>query len=219
MSSKTNIGDDYSLSRVPAEARQSLWSTTIVRVGSLATISQFILGATLGYGMTFWQAFWATMLGSVILEVISFLLGYAGAHEGLSTSLLSRWAGFGRYGSSIIGAIIAIACIGWFGVQNSVFANGLVQATDGALSLPVAATLTGLGVTVLVIFGFKLLSTTASIAVPAFLLAVGVGIYQVLSSHQYFRFNGSGSCRQAIINGSSGYHGCWRIYYWGRHYS
>jgi len=183
MSTKAKIGDDYSLSRVPKADRQSLWSITIVRVGSLATISQFILGASLGYGMTFWQAFWATMLGSVILEIISFLLGYAGAREGLSTSLLSRWAGFGRYGSSIIGAIIAISCIGWFGIQNSVFANGLVEATNGGLSLPVAATLTGLAVTVLVIFGFKLLSATATIAVPAFLIAVGVGIVQLLSSH------------------------------------
>lgn len=186
LENKKVLGDDYSLSRVPQSARQSLWSITIVRVGALATISQFILGAALGYGMTFWEAFWATMFGSVILQVISFLLGYAGAREGLSTSLLARWTGFGRYGSSIIGAIIAIACIGWFGVQNGVFADGLVQATNGKLSLPVAATLTGLGVTILVIFGFKLLSVTATIAVPAFLLAVGVGIYQVLSKHSLF---------------------------------
>lgn len=181
MQKKSSLGDDYSLSRVPSSGRQSLWNITIVRVGSLATISQFILGASLGYGMDFWQAFWATMFGSVILEVISFLLGYAGAKEGMSTSLLSRWTGFGRYGSSIIGAVIAISCIGWFGVQNSVFAQGIVQSTNGAISLPVAAAITGLGVTVLVIFGFKILSVTASIAVPAFLLAVAVGIYDVLN--------------------------------------
>jgi cytosine permease len=198
---KNSLGDDYSLSRVPQSARLSLWSITIVRVGSLATISQFILGATLGYGMTFWQAFWATMLGSVILEVISFLLGYAGAREGLSTSLLSRWTGFGRYGSSIIGAVIAICCIGWFGVQNSVFANGLVQATHGSLNLPVAATLTGLGVTVLVIFGFKLLSATATIAVPAFLLAVGFGIYQILSKHSLFDLLGTAPAGQKLSMG------------------
>lgn len=183
MGKKANIGDDYSLSRVPMSARQSLWSITIVRVGALATISQFMLGAALGYGMTFWEAFWATMLGSVILQVISFLLGYAGAREGLSTSLLARWTGFGRHGSSIIGAVIAISCIGWFGVQNSVFADGIVQATGGKLPLPIAATITGIGVTILVIFGFKLLSITATITVPAFLIAVGFGIYQVLSEH------------------------------------
>ncbi|MDQ0272784.1 purine-cytosine permease family protein [Cytobacillus purgationiresistens] len=183
MANKESIGDDYSLTRVPQSARQSLWSITIIRVGALATISQFILGAALGYGMTFWQAFWATFLGSIILQVIGFLLGYAGAREGLSTSLLARWTGFGRHGSSIIGAVIAISCIGWFGVQNSVFAEGIVQATNGAVSLPVVATFTGLGVTILVIFGFKILSITASITVPLFLLAVSVGIYQVFQGH------------------------------------
>ncbi|MDR4162482.1 cytosine permease [Bacillus paranthracis] len=201
MATKTNIGDDYSLSRVPKDARQSLWSITIVRVGALATISQFILGATLGYGMTFWGAFWATMLGSIILQIISFLLGYAGAREGLSTSLLSRWTGFGRYGSSIIGAVIAISCIGWFGVQNSVFADGLVQATGGKLPFSVAALITGLGVTVLVIFGFKLLSITATITVPAFLLAVGVGIYQVLSDHSIFDLIGSAPAGDTLTMG------------------
>lgn len=183
MGKKTNVGDDYSLTRVPMSARQSLWSITIIRVGALATITQFILGASLGFGMTFWQAFWATMLGSVILQIISFLLGYAGAREGLSTSLLSRWTGFGRYGSSIIGAVIGISCVGWFGVQNSVFAEGIVQATGGKLPLSVAAAMTGLSVTVLVIFGFRLLSIVATITVPAFLIAVGFGIYHVLSDY------------------------------------
>lgn len=201
MATKTNIGDDYSLSRVPKEARQSLWSITIIRVGALATISQFILGASLGYGMTFWGAFWATVLGSILLQIISFLLGYAGAREGLSTSLLSRWTGFGRYGSSIIGFVIAISCIGWFGVQNSVFADGLVQATSGKLSFPVAAMITGLSVTVLVIFGFKLLSITATITVPAFLLAVGVGIYQVLSDHSMFDLMGSAPAGEGLTMG------------------
>ncbi|GER67725.1 cytosine permease [Weizmannia acidilactici] len=201
MQKKTNIGDDYSLSRVPQSDRQSLWNITIIRVGSLATISQFILGASLGYGMTFWEAFWATMFGSVILEIISFLLGYAGAKEGLSTSLLSRWTGFGRYGSSIIGAVIAISTIGWFGVQNSVFAQGIVQSSNGAISLPVAAAITGFGVTILVIFGFKILSATASIAVPAFLLAVAVGIYQVLSNHSIMDLMGSSPAGKPLTMG------------------
>jgi cytosine permease len=191
MEDTKKLGDDYSLSRVPKSARLPMFDIMLVRVGALATLSQFMLGAALGYGMSFWQAFWAMMFGSVILQVISFLIGYAGAREGLSTSLLSRWSGFGRYGSSIISTVIAICTIGWFGVQNSVFANGIVQATHGKLNLPVAAGITGLGVTVLVIFGFKLLSATAKIAVPAFLLVVGFGIYQVLGNHSILGLMGT----------------------------
>ncbi|MFJ5771603.1 purine-cytosine permease family protein [Psychrobacillus sp. NPDC093180] len=176
---KNAIGDDYSLSRVPQSARKSLWSITIIRVGAFATISQFILGATMGYGMTFTDALIATFFGSIILQVVGFLLGYIGVREGLSTSLLTRWAGFGKHGGTIFSIIIAISCIGWFGVQNTIFASGLVEASNGKLPLIPAMFLTGLSVTFLVIFGFKLLSITAAIAVPAFLLAVSAGVFSV----------------------------------------
>jgi cytosine permease len=178
-----NSADDFSLSRVPAEARLPMWEVLLVRIGALTALSQFMLGAALGYGMTFWQAFWATMLGSVLLEVVSLLMGIAGAREGLSTSLLARWTGFGKYGSSIIGAVISIGLIGWFGIQNSVFAKGIDEALNGALGFPLAATLTGLFVTAIVIFGFKWLSWTAKIAVPGFLAVIGYGIYKVLRDH------------------------------------
>lgn len=180
-----SFGDDYSLSRVPMTARKSLWSITIVRVGAFATISQFLLGASMGYGLTFKQALIATILGSLLLQVIGFLLGYAGAKEGLSTSLLARWTGFGRHGATILSLIIAISCIGWFGIQNSVFASGLVEATGGALSLTVATFLTGLGVTLLVIFGFKIMSITATIAVPLFLVAVGFGVFSIFKDFSF----------------------------------
>ncbi|WP_134698675.1 cytosine permease [Ammoniphilus sp. YIM 78166] len=183
MSSKESMSDDYALSRVPAGARLPLWEVTLVRIGALTSLAQFMMGAAIGYGMTFWGAFWATMLGSVILEVVSFLIGVAGAREGLSTSLLTRWTGFGKYGSGILGLVIAIGCIGWFGIQNSVFAKGLDQALGGVLGFPLAATLTGLFVTFIVIFGFKWLSWTARIAVPGFMAVIAYGIYQVLKDH------------------------------------
>ena len=115
------IDNDYSLSRVPEGAKQPLWQILMIRIGAICCVSQLVLGATLGYGMTFWGAFWATMLGSVILQVVSWALGTAAAREGLSTSLLSRWCGLGKNGSAIFGGVVAISMVGWFGVQNSVF--------------------------------------------------------------------------------------------------
>ena len=52
-----------------------------------------------GFGLDFWPAFWAFTLGAIILEIVSIFTGIAGMREGLSTSLLTRWTGFGRYGS------------------------------------------------------------------------------------------------------------------------
>ena len=49
--------NDYSLTRVPAEGKQPMWKILMVRSGALCCVSQLALGASLGFGMTFWGAF------------------------------------------------------------------------------------------------------------------------------------------------------------------
>lgn len=174
--------DDYSLSRVPEGERYSWWSVAVQRFGQLSALSQFLLGATLGFGMDFWSAFWALTLGAVILEVVAIFTGIAGQREGLSTSVLSRWTGFGRHGSSIIGLVIAIGLIGWFGVQNAVFAEGL-QSLLGIFPLWVWSIITGLAVMAIVIYGFLSMTWTAYITVPAFLLLAAYSIGSALTHY------------------------------------
>src|SRR5205807_223813 len=82
------------------EDRHHWFVVFLQRFGQLSALSQFLLGATLGFGLDFWPAFWAFTLGAIILEIVSIFTGIAGMREGLSTSLLTRWTGFGRYGSS-----------------------------------------------------------------------------------------------------------------------
>ena len=124
--------DDYALERVPSSARYGWMTIAVQRFGLLSALSQFLLGATLGMGMTFWQAVLAVTLGAAILEVVAIALGIAGMREGLSTSLLARWAGFGRYGSGLVGLVIAISLLGWFGVQTAVLAQGVSSLLGGS---------------------------------------------------------------------------------------
>lgn len=175
--------DDYSLTRVPSEKRSSMWKILLIRIGSLTCISQLMLGAELGFGLSFWKAFWATIIGSVILQFVSFGLGVAGQKEGLSTSVLSRWTGFGRYGSAIVGGAFAISLTGWFGIQNSIFAEGIIAIVGKNLSFPLIAGITGIAVTVIVLFGFKMMSWTANIAVPGFLILTAWATYSMLKNH------------------------------------
>ncbi|WIY83213.1 cytosine permease [Propionimicrobium sp. PCR01-08-3] len=177
-----NHGDDFALARVSADAKRPTWEILVIRIGSLACVSQLMLGAALGYGMTFWGALGATMVGSVLLQVVSWAIGTAAAKEGMSTSLLSRWAGFGKTGSSVIGGIIAISLVGWFGVQNSVFAEGMYAVT-GTLNVPIWAGLTGVAITVLVVFGIKAISKVATVFVPLFILAVIYAAVVMLTGH------------------------------------
>ncbi|MDD9339911.1 MAG: cytosine permease [Providencia heimbachae] len=176
------VGEDYSLARVPQSARRSFYEVLILRIGALACVSQVMLGAALGYGLTFWQAFWATMLGSVILQVVSWGLGAAACREGMSISLLSRWAGFGKLGSALIGGAIAISLMGWFGVQNGFFADGMYKATN-VLTPGTWSLITGIAVTVITVYGYRFLSITANISTPLFLFALGWATYNLLSGH------------------------------------
>ncbi len=177
-------GEDHALARVPMESKRKMWEILLIRIGSLACVSQLMLGAALGYGMSFWGAFAATVCGSVILQVVSWAIGTAAARQGMSTSLLSRWSGFGKVGSSIIGGVIAICMMGWFGVQNGIFAEGLHTVT-GLLNVPIWAAITGIGITLLVVYGIKAISVAANIFVPLFVIAVLYAAGVMLSGHDF----------------------------------
>jgi cytosine permease len=181
--SGTQVGhDDFALERVPRDARYSWWSVCVQRFGQLSCLSQFLIGATLGFGMTFWNAVLAITLGAVILEFVAIFTGVAGQREGMSTSVLARWTGFGRYGSSLVGLTIALSLIGWFGVQSAISAQGLTQLVGG-LPTWAWALVFGLAVTVVVMYGFGSMAWTAYVTVPAFLLLAGYSIIHELSKH------------------------------------
>jgi cytosine permease len=160
--------DDFALGRVPAKERHHWFVVFLQRYGQLSALSQFLLGATLGFGMNFWPAFLGFTLGAIILEIVGIFTGIAGQREGLNTSLLTRWTGFGRYGSSLLGLVITVSLMGWFGVQNAVFAQGIASLLPGALPLWGWQVITGAAVTAIVVWGFLSMSWTAYITVPAF---------------------------------------------------
>lgn len=169
--------DDYALRRVPRSVRYSWVSVALQRFGQISSFHQFLLGATLGFGMNFWDAFLAFTIGSVMLEVITILIGTVGVREGLSTSVLARWTGFGRKGSALIGLLMTVSLTGWFGVQNAAFAEGL-ETLIGVLPFWAWALVGGVVVTAIVVYGFHAMAWTAYITVPAF---IAVALYAVIS--------------------------------------
>jgi cytosine permease len=174
--------DDHALTRVPLSERYSWWQVAVQRFGQISALSQFLLGATLGYGMGFWDAFLALTFGAVILEVVAIFVGIAGMREGLQTSVLARWTGFGHAGSSLIGLAIGISLIGWFGIQSAVSAQGL-ESLLGVFPVWAWSLIFGLAVTLVVLFGFHSMQRVANITVPAFVVLVGWSIISELTHH------------------------------------
>ena len=182
--------DDYSLQRVPTGARYSWFGVAMQRFGQIACMSQFLLGATLGFGMHLWSAVLAITLGCVLLEAVAIAIGIAGQREGLSTSVLARWCGFGKAGSALIGLVIAVSLIGWFGVQNAVFADG-VHSLVGGLPDWGWTIVCGVIVTAVVVWGFASMAWTAYVTVPAFLGLAGWAISSELGKHSLSHLWGS----------------------------
>lgn len=174
--------DDYALKRVPMDKRYSWFNVAVQRFGQLSALAQFFLAAMIGIGMSFWDAMLAITIGSVILEIVTIFVGIAGMREGLSTSVLARWSGFGKHGSALVGIAMTLSLVGWFGIQNEVFASGMTQLVPG-VPQAVMAMLGGLLVTLIVVYGFKYMGWVAYLSVPAFLALATWSIGSELQKH------------------------------------
>ncbi|WP_104177061.1 cytosine permease [Cryobacterium sp. Y50] len=179
----TAHADDFALSRVTPAAQKPWFGIAVQRFGQVSALSQFLLGATLGYSMTFANAALALILGSIILEVIMCVVGIIGQKEGLNTALLARWTGFGEIGASLVGLAIEISLIGWFGIQSAISAESLDVLMPGVMPAWGWSLIFGLAVTAIVAFGFKGMQMLANITVPLFLILVGWSVISELSNH------------------------------------
>lgn len=174
--------DDYSLTRVPRSARYSWVTVAVQRFGQLSALGNFFLAAMIGMGMDFWSAILAITIGSVLLEVVTIFLGIAGMREGLSTSVLARWTGFGAKGSALVGVAMAVSLTGWFAVQNEVFAQGLFSIIP-QVPLWAWCLVGGALVTIITARGFNFMKWVAYITVPAFLIVTVWAFAVEVSKH------------------------------------
>ncbi len=180
---RTAPADDFALSRVTPDARKPWFGIAVQRFGQVSALSQFLLGATLGYSMTFGEAALALLLGSIILEIIMCIVGIIGQKEGLNTALLARWTGFGEIGASLVGLAIGISLIGWFGIQSAISAQSLDVLMPGVMPMWAWSLIFGLAVTAIVSFGFVGMQWLANITVPLFLILVGWSVISELTKH------------------------------------
>ncbi|MGW0521343.1 purine-cytosine permease family protein [Crossiella sp. NPDC003009] len=161
------MAEDYTLRRVPPAARHGWRTVAVQSFGQAGNIGLLMLGALLGISLGFWPAAGVLVLGLVIQTVALLAMGAMGMREGLATTVLTRWTGLGRYGSAILGLVLACCVTGWFGVLNTVVAQGLHTIVGGPTWL--WALIAGAGITAIVMFGFTVMARTAAVTAPAFL--------------------------------------------------
>lgn len=180
---KTEALEDYSLKPVPFEQRKPWLDITMVWIGVAIVLSALLRGMMVGLGLGDLESVLAAyLLGEGLLIGMMALTGFMGARTGLSTALLARRV-FGGRGSLLISLCLAVAFMGWFGVQAGLFAETVVSAARIPLSVPRLAFLSGLLMMIPAIFGFRGLKALSFGAVPPM---VAVFIYAAFKTGSHF---------------------------------
>ena len=117
-----HIDEDYAFARVPETSRKGFWPMLFIMLGFTFCSSSMTVGSKLGNGLDLSGYLVATMIGGALLGAYTGILGYIGSSSGLSFDHLAQRA-FGRFGSYLPSAMIAITQIGWFGVAVAMFAG------------------------------------------------------------------------------------------------
>lgn len=105
---RSQADEDYPLSAVPPEARQSIWSVAPLLISFTLYSGNLWLGETVGSAYRFWPDLIRTiLLGNLLVGVYAAALAYIAANSGLSTVLMARFS-FGNLGSRWVDLILGI---------------------------------------------------------------------------------------------------------------
>lgn len=178
---ETNSGN-YERERVPEKDRKRWLSISMVWIAIGIDLSGMFMGVALSQGMAFWTAIAAVIIGSIILGLLAIGTTYIGAKAGLSTGMISRIS-FGKKGASLMGAIMGISSLGWFGVQIGFFAENIGSAISQLTSTTVPSwllSLIGGGLMMLSAFwGYQAIEKLCTYSVP--LLAALIIVATIMS--------------------------------------
>jgi cytosine permease len=167
--------EDHALERVPDEARQGWLSLTWSTAGIVVSLVQLFFGAL----VCFVAGIKIALIAGIVVMLFGALLGWAcghiAFHSGLSSTVLSRYFGFGKQGSVIASLIFAFMIIGFLALENALLYRGFVfyfQLTDSvANKIAIYGAMTLVWV-LLTSYGFKLVAKVSSVALILSLLVL-----------------------------------------------
>lgn len=163
---------------------QSWYSLGIIWAGAMITIPSLLVGNTLISGMSLSKTLLVTVIGYAVVVILMILQGIQSTDLGKPTVQVAGQV-FGKKGSrTIISIILAIACLGWFGIQANVcgaaLAN-LLAVYDIIVPIPLASFFSGLVMVISAIYGIKVLRVLSYIAVPLLVVMCVIGLVQTLT--------------------------------------
>lgn len=165
---------------IKAEERQSWGSLAMIWTGAMICVPCLMIGGILGSSMPLPTVVLSVIIGYGIVITYMCFMGMQGSDTGLPTVSMAAGA-LGEEGAKyLISFLLAIACIGWFGVQSAVCGSSFSAMIASMLGInipvPVSATFWGIVMLVTAIFGYNSLKYLNYVAVPSLILVLAYGI-------------------------------------------
>ena len=161
------LGNEYEHEPVPAAARRSLFSITMVWAGFPMIITGAMTGSILVLGMGFMHALLAMLIGNVILLGYIGALGLLGMRRGVNFALLASVV-FGKKGYVLASGLLSTLLLGWYAVQTGI-TGALISSTYeiNYILMTVIAGLLYIGITFV---GVRGLHYIGMVSIPLFLV-------------------------------------------------
>ena len=177
---------------VRSDQRQSWLSIAMVWAGGMICVPCLMVGGVLsGGGLSMFQIVASILIGYGLICAYMIFIGMAACDTGLPVSVLAEGA-LGRQGARyIISVLLAIACVGWFGIQSatcgqafaSMIANMLGYASASNAMVVVSSLVWGVIMLITACAGFKGLKWLNYLAVPLLVIVCLYGLISGLIQH------------------------------------
>ncbi|MBD7970430.1 cytosine permease [Paenibacillus gallinarum] len=167
------LEEEYENSAVPAKARKSLFSVSMIWIGFPMIMTSAVTGATIIGGLGFWTGMLSILIGNLILFGYVGALAMLSANKGYNFSLQSAIT-FGSKGARVVSGLLSTLVIGWFAVQTGMTGSSMHDAfgSNAFLITFIASVL----FIVLTLFGVKALTYIGAVSAPFFFL---IGLWAV----------------------------------------
>ena len=165
--------------------RQSWLSLAMIWTGSMICIPCLMIGGVLGAGLSLSGVILAVLAGYGIVCLYMCLVGMESCDTGLPTVSMAS-AVLGEKGAQfIISLMLAIACVGWFGIQSAVcgesFSAMVADFTGFEIPSWISSIFWGLVMLLTAVYGYNGLKILNFIAVPALLIVLAYSMFLALS--------------------------------------
>jgi len=177
---------------IKAEQRQSWTSIAMVWAGGMICVPCLMVGGVLSSGgLSLVEIILSILIGYGLICAYMIFIGMQACDTGLPVSVMAEGA-LGKQGARyIISTILAIACIGWFGIQSatcgSAFASmisGMMGQTAPSNAMVIVCTIVwGVIMLITACAGFKGLKWLNYVAVPLLVIVCLYGIIAGIVAH------------------------------------